>query len=57
MKSGIPKYWRFTDAVGTEHDAADQGIPLTNAGRWRSLSTLSFLLRAPFGQYGPVAAT
>ena len=46
MKSGIPKYWRFTDAVGTEHDAADQGIPLTNEGRWRSLSTLSYLQSA-----------
>ena len=49
MKSGIPKYWRFTDAVGTEHDAADQGIPLTNAGRWRSRSTLSYLQQEGLG--------
>ena len=49
MKSGIPKYWRFTDAVGTEHDAADQGIPLTNEGRWRSLSTLSYLQQEGLG--------
>ena len=43
MKSGIPKYWRFTDAVSTNHDAADQGIPLTEVGRWRSRSTLEYL--------------
>ena len=49
MKSGIPKYWRFTDAIGTEHDAADQGIPLTNAGRWRSRSTLSYLQQEGLG--------
>ena len=49
MKSGIPKYWRFTDAIGTEHDAADQGIPLTDAGRWRSRSTLAYLQQEGLG--------
>ena len=43
LKSGITKYWRFTDAIGTKQDAADQGIPLTDAGRWRSHSTLAYL--------------
>ena len=49
MKSGIPKYWRFTDAIGTEHDAADGGIPLTDAGRWRSRSTLAYLQQEGLG--------
>ena len=49
MKSGIPKYWRFTDAVSTNHDAADQGIPLTEGGRWRSRSTLEYLKQEGLG--------
>ena len=43
LKSGITKYWRFTDAIGTKRDAADGGIPLTDAGRWRSHSTRAYL--------------
>ena len=49
MKSGIPKYWRFTDAITTNHDAADQGIPLTEVGRWRSRSTLEYLKQEGLG--------
>ena len=49
MKSGISKYWRFTDAVSTNHDAADQGIPLTEGGRWRSRSTLEYLKQEGLG--------
>ena len=49
LKSGIIKYWRFTDAIGTNHDAADGGIPLTDAGRWRSQSTLAYLKQEGLG--------
>ena len=49
LKSGIPKYWRFTDAIGNEHDAADGGIPLTDTGRWRSRSTLAYLQQEGLG--------
>ena len=49
LKSGITKYWRFTDAIGTNLDAADGGIPLTDAGRWRSQSTLAYLQREGLG--------
>ena len=49
LKSGITKYWRFTDAIGNDHDAADGGIPLTDAGRWRSHSTLAYLQQEGLG--------
>ena len=49
LKSGITKYWRFTDAIGTNLDAADGGIPLTDAGRWRSYSTLAYLAQEGLG--------
>ena len=47
LKSGL--YWRFTDAVGTDQDAADNGIPLTDAGRWRSRATLAYLVQESLG--------
>ena len=49
LKSGIIKHWRFTDAIGTNLDAADGGIPLTDAGRWRSQSTLAYLKQEGLG--------
>ena len=49
LKSGVAKYWRFTDAIGTQTDAADQGIPLTDEGRWRSYSTLTYLQQEGLG--------
>ena len=49
LKSGITKYWRFTDAIGANLDAADGGIPLTDAGRWRSHSTLAYLAQEGLG--------
>ena len=49
LKSGVTKYWRFTDAVGNAQDAADGGIPLTDAGRWRSHATLAYLAEEGLG--------
>ena len=49
LKSGITKYWRFTDTIGTNMDAADGGIPLTDAGRWRSHTTLAYLAQEGLG--------
>ena len=49
LKSGVTKYWRFTDAVGNDQDAADGGIPLTDAGRWRSHATLAYLAHEGLG--------
>ena len=49
LKSAVSKYWRFTEAIGTKKDAADQGIPLTDEGRWRSYSTLAYLKQEGLG--------